>query len=172
MAVRAVPGAVRKGRQPAEVTVTLVTDAEAELAMPEPDWASTMAAYACPFCSSLIFFAAAVLPLKNASQFAVSRSSAAHPRHLRALSLSSALTTAPAGTAALRPAWAAIRPWTTSAKPPAGLAVAPAGSGYRLAVTEFDPLAARYTSQVAQGSHIRSIPAAPRRDRCRPRNEP
>ena len=32
-----------------------------------------MAAYARPFCSSVIFFAAEVLPLKNASQFAVIR---------------------------------------------------------------------------------------------------
>jgi hypothetical protein len=76
----------------------------------------------------------------------------------------------------------ALRPYVPPGQPfgprrhpqklPAGLAVAPAGSGYRLAVTESDPLAARYTSQAAQGSHIRSMPAAPRRDHCRPRNEP
>ena len=30
-----------------------------------------MAAYFCPFCSSSIFLAAGVVPLKNASQFAL-----------------------------------------------------------------------------------------------------
>ncbi len=51
----------------------MVTFAEAELARPELDWAWMTVAYVCPFCSSVILFAAEVLPLKNACQFAVIR---------------------------------------------------------------------------------------------------
>lgn len=52
-----------------EVTLTAVTVADADFARPEPAWASITAANFCPFCSREIFFAAEVVPLKNASQF-------------------------------------------------------------------------------------------------------
>jgi hypothetical protein len=54
-----------------EVTLTAVTLADADFARPDPAWASITAANSCPFCSREIFFAAEVVPLKNASQFAL-----------------------------------------------------------------------------------------------------
>ncbi len=48
-----------------------MTFAAADFARGEAAWAWMMAAYFCPFCSSAIFFAAGVVPLKNASQFAL-----------------------------------------------------------------------------------------------------
>jgi hypothetical protein len=48
-----------------------VTFADADCARPEAAWTWMMAAYFCPFCSSAIFFAAGVVPLKNASQSAL-----------------------------------------------------------------------------------------------------
>jgi hypothetical protein len=55
----------------AEFTTTAVTLAPAELASPDPVWALMIAENLSPFCSTEIFFAASVLPLKNASQLAV-----------------------------------------------------------------------------------------------------
>ena len=49
----------------------MVTFAEADFARPEAAWAWMIAANFCPFCSSAIFSAAGVVPLKNASQFAL-----------------------------------------------------------------------------------------------------
>ncbi len=54
-----------------EVTLTAVTLADADFARPDRAWASITAANFCPFCSREIFFAAEVVPLKNASQFAL-----------------------------------------------------------------------------------------------------
>jgi hypothetical protein len=48
-----------------------VTLADADFARPDLAWASITAANFCPFCSREIFFAAEVVPLKNASQFAL-----------------------------------------------------------------------------------------------------
>src|SRR5216683_718744 len=55
----------------AEFTTTELTLAPAVLAMLEPAWALRVAANFWPFWSSEIFCAAAVWPLKKASQFAV-----------------------------------------------------------------------------------------------------
>jgi hypothetical protein len=55
----------------AEITCTAVTVADADFARPEEAWAWIIAANSCPFCSSAIFLAAGVVPLKNASQFAL-----------------------------------------------------------------------------------------------------
>ena len=52
------------------------TLAEADLARLELDWAWMMEVNVCPFCSSAILFAAAVLPLKNVSQLVVIRADA------------------------------------------------------------------------------------------------
>jgi hypothetical protein len=59
--------------------VTEVTTAEAEDAREEPACALTTEANACPFWSSEIFFAALVLPLKNASKFDLIAACAAAP---------------------------------------------------------------------------------------------
>ena len=48
-----------------------MTCADADYARPDAAWAWMMAAYFCPFCSSAIFLAAGVVPLKNASQSAL-----------------------------------------------------------------------------------------------------
>jgi len=45
--------------------------ADADFARPDRAWASITAANFCPFCRREIFFAAEVVPLKNASQFAL-----------------------------------------------------------------------------------------------------
>jgi hypothetical protein len=55
----------------AEFTTTAVTLAPAVLASPDPAWALMIAENLSPFCSSEIFFAAPVWPLKNASQLVV-----------------------------------------------------------------------------------------------------
>jgi len=54
-----------------EVTLTAVTLADADFARPDRAWTSITPANFCPFCSREIFFAAEVVPLKNASQFAL-----------------------------------------------------------------------------------------------------
>ncbi len=48
-----------------------MTFADADFARPDAAWAWMMAAYFCPFCSREIFLAVGVVPLKNASQFAL-----------------------------------------------------------------------------------------------------
>jgi hypothetical protein len=56
---------------PPDFSVTLLTVALAELDSEEPAWLLMMLANVCPFCTSAIFIAAVVLPLKNASQLVV-----------------------------------------------------------------------------------------------------